>query len=544
MKARKALFPSLLLIAAQVSVSGATATGTLGLSDQLFRMGEVRRLRIQLDGLARSALRAEPRAYAEGSVTEEKSEYRVTGIHLKGQYGTFETIDGRPSLTVSFDKFVLNQTFHGLDKLHLNNSVSDPSLMTELLCANLFRAANVPVSRVTHARVELNGRDLGLYVLVEGHNKKFLKRHFSKATGNFYESGFMKDITEPLKRASGDGPADHADLKALIAACQEPDPDTRLAKLASLVDMDRFYSLLALESMTRHFDGYSMGKNNYWVYHDPASGKMTFIPYGMDQMFWNPRAALLPEPQGVVAQAVLYAPAGRQAFRDRCTFLFTNLLANFTNRIETLHERLRPVIAQCGTNAVHAHERGVASLKQRVRERFDYLRQEFAAPQPQPVLLQPGTEIPLTNWLFSVEKGNAATGPKGPNPKSGGNPNAGKVEKVTTGAAPLELNLEENAVVGWQCRVLLPAGVYRVSLSASTDQGTFQGSTFPVALGIYGLEEIQLETVRKDSAHADLTCVFAMPRASPEEAVIRCHIYGKQRPQAWRLSSPLLTRLQ
>ena len=74
----------------------------------------------------------------------------------------------------------------GLTKLMLNNSSQDQTFLSELLATRLFRDAGVPAARVTHSRVTLNGRDLGLYVAIEAMNKRFLKRHFGKATGNLY----------------------------------------------------------------------------------------------------------------------------------------------------------------------------------------------------------------------------------------------------------------------------------------------------------------------------------------------------------------------
>ena len=52
--------------------------------------------------------------------------------------------------------------------------------------------------------------------------------------------------------------------------------------------MDRFLTLVALEVMTWHWDGYAMHANNYRAYHDPDSGKVTIFPHGMDQMFGVP----------------------------------------------------------------------------------------------------------------------------------------------------------------------------------------------------------------------------------------------------------------
>jgi hypothetical protein len=73
--------------------------------------------------------------------------------------------------------------------------------MTELICGELLRAAGVPAPRITHARVMLNGRNLGLYVLVEEFDKTFLGRHFSNPNGNCYD-GERKALIQPLKKTS------------------------------------------------------------------------------------------------------------------------------------------------------------------------------------------------------------------------------------------------------------------------------------------------------------------------------------------------------
>lgn len=94
--------------------------------------------------------------------------YPDVGLHLKGRNGSFRPLNDKPSLTLKFDKFKADQRFHGLKKIHLNNAAQDPSYLCEIICGELFRQAGVPATRGTHARVKLNGRDLGLYVLKEG----------------------------------------------------------------------------------------------------------------------------------------------------------------------------------------------------------------------------------------------------------------------------------------------------------------------------------------------------------------------------------------
>ena len=327
--------------------------------DEFFANHTIPRLRIQLDAEALAALRNKFREYTKATVTEGTNTWREVGIHMKGQYGTFQGIDGRPSLTLNFDKYVKGQRFHGLEKLHLNNSAQDPSYLCEMMGRQLFEAAGIPAVRASHARVELNGRDLGLFLLVEGYDKRFLRRHFENPDGNLYDSEFRHDITDPIKKSSGKGPDDHSDLRALAAAADEPNHTTRLARLDKLLDLDRFYTTLALETLIRHHDGYAMGINNYRVYFEPASGRAVFLPHGMDQLFFEPRAGLLPDLQGLLAQAVLETQAGCKELRARCVTLFTNLFPSLSNRVDTARAKMRPMLAELDAKtARHANEAG------------------------------------------------------------------------------------------------------------------------------------------------------------------------------------------
>src|SRR5258705_9751992 len=258
----------------------------LALSESFFTNGQIPTISIDLPGASLTALRQNNREYVRATVREGDKIYKDVGIHLKGAAGSFRALDEKPALTLNFDRFNPRQKFHGLDKLHLNNSVQDPSYMTEILCGELFRAAGVPAARGAFARVSLNGRDLGICVLKEGFGKEFLEQYFSNVHGNLYDGGFLRDITDPLQRISAEETKDvkdFSDLKALAAAAREPDPILRMERLGKVLDLDRFISFIAMEILTWHWDGYALKKNNYRVFHDLSTGRMVFFPHGMDQ---------------------------------------------------------------------------------------------------------------------------------------------------------------------------------------------------------------------------------------------------------------------
>ena len=257
----------------------------------LFTNASLWRIEIEIPRSGMSALRhtqwgeGEQRPTAKATVKEGGAVYYNVAVHLKGAAGSFRPVDDRPAMTLKFDKFVAGQSFHGLHKISLNNSVQDPSFLSEKICRELFDQAGVPVPRAGHALVRLNGRDLGLYVLLEGANKQFLKRYFNNTKGTLFDGGFVREIDQPLSVNSGDNPGDVSGLAALAVAVRQTRQSNSLAPLEKALDVDRFLSMMAMEVIICHWDGYALNHNNWRIFHDLDSNRMVFIPHGIDQTF-------------------------------------------------------------------------------------------------------------------------------------------------------------------------------------------------------------------------------------------------------------------
>ena len=285
-----------------------------GVSEVFFGQKTVPHLKLTVSAKDIDQLRIEPRKYVSATLREGSQEYAEVAIKLKGGSGGFRPIDGKPSFTLNMDKFLEGQKYHGLDKFHLNNSVQDPTYMCESIGHQVFSSVGIPTPRVTHAVVTLNNRILGLYVLKEGFDKTFLRRHFENPNGNLYDGGFFKDIDTPLEKDSGDGPDDHSDLKALLHACQQAGALPRVEALAPHLDVPEFLKFAAVETMIGHWDGYTMNANNYRLYHDPSRGQFVFLPHGMDQLFFKDNKTIVPSPAGLVGKALLEDANGKDLY--------------------------------------------------------------------------------------------------------------------------------------------------------------------------------------------------------------------------------------
>jgi hypothetical protein len=392
----------------------------------------------------------EQRPVVKATIQEGGVLYTNVAVHLKGAAGSFRSVDDDPCFTLNFEKFASGQSFHGLHKLSLNNSVQDPSYMTEKICRELFEAAGVPAPRAGYAKLQLNGRDLGLRVLVEGWSKQFLKRYFKDTRGNLYDGGFLQDITDSLEVNSGDDPKDHSDLRALASACRENDPAKRFSRLEQVLDMDRFLSFVAIDIMECDWDGYPMNRNNWRLFHDLGSNKMVFLPHGLDQMFGvertTPECPIIPYLHGMVARAVIDTTEGKRRYLARMTELYTNVFRvdAILRRVDELTAVIRPVIAESGNQDARNHDQSVQWLKERIKMRDESLRRQLRAVTPA-VFDADGT-LHLAGWRQRRVAGVPEFQDK----------------QANTNKAVLYIGALHGEIVGaWTTRVRLESGSYR-----------------------------------------------------------------------------------
>jgi len=500
-------------------------------SEEFFGSKQVVQIRIEVHATNVVSLRQNSRRYVRVIVREGDAVYRDVGMHVKGAAGSFRDIDQQPALTLNFDKFNEGQKFHGMDKIHLNNSVQDASYMTEILCGEMFREAGVPATRGTHARVSLNGRELGLYVLKEGFDKEFLHHFFRNTRGNLYDGGFLREITEPLQRTSGRDVKDYSDLKAVVAAAQESDPTKRLERLEQVLDMDRFISFIAMEMMTYHWDGYALKKNNYRAYHDLSTGKMVFLAHGMDQMFWDPNFPLLGQMEGLVARQVMETEEGKSRYLQRIGTLFTNVfrVQSLTNRINELQRQIRPVLASINPNAARNHDRAVENLRNQVTARGRFIGRFLNTPAAVPVNFGSNNIVQVRSWRVVNPKGLA------------------QVDTVNDhGRFLLHINsgTDTNCTASWRSHITLPAGEYhfeglaRTAGVISVKDKKGQGA----GLRISGTQKTKAEGITGTTEWTRLVFDFPIAPGNSGEVDLLCELRASKGEAWFDLDSLKLTR--
>jgi spore coat protein H len=349
-------------------------------SDAFFTAGKVIDVKITIDKKEMDSLRREPRKYAKATLESGGKTYKDVGIHVKGAAGSYRGIDDRPCLTFNMDKFGVEQRFHGMDKWHVSNSVQDGTWLHELICGELFRAAGVPASRVGHVTMTLNGRRLGMFYLKEGYDKYFRRRYFANQDGNLYDGGFLREIDQPLQLLYTKADVkNHADLKALVKACQERNEAERFRKLDKLLEMDRFISYLCLETICWDWDGYPMKRNNYRIYHDPKKDKITFFPSGMDQMFGDTGGSIFPHMEGMVARCILETKEGRARYLARMKEIMDKIFKPdaLSKRLDELEKAITPALTAVDPGAGRDYKNRVNGLRNAIKERAKRVEEQL-----------------------------------------------------------------------------------------------------------------------------------------------------------------------
>ncbi|MFQ5584479.1 MAG: CotH kinase family protein, partial [Calditrichia bacterium] len=294
------------------------------------------------------------------------------GFRLRGNTSRYAQ---KKSFKVSFNTFVSGRKFYGVEKFNLNGEHNDPSIIRSKLCWDIFREAIVPGSRASHVMLYINNVYYGLYINVEHIDENFVLSRFGNNDGNLYKCLWPADLiylgSDPnlYKLMNGNrrvyelktnkNADDYSDLASFIATLNLT-PDSVFAREISRVfNVNGFLRGFAVDVAVGSWDDYWFLKNNYYLYHNTATGKFEYIPYDYDNTFgiwwdnilpgtdWGTRNIYTwghPSEPRPLTDRILSVPL----FRDRFSFYLYRLLERSFNpnkldaRIDSLHVLITP----------------------------------------------------------------------------------------------------------------------------------------------------------------------------------------------------------
>ncbi|MEE3378458.1 MAG: CotH kinase family protein, partial [Lachnospiraceae bacterium] len=283
---------------------------------------------------------AEKHAYVSCSAVIDGDAANNVGLRVKGKTdlgNVREESRERMSFRLEFDHYQLGETWHGLDKLDLNNLIQDATCMKEYLTYSLMRGFGVPSPLASYAKVTLNGEEIGLYLAVEGVEDSFISRNYGGGRTVLYKpestegSEDARAIEAVKLKYTDDDPQSYAALLENAGTELEPGDRDRLIgllkKLSGYEDLDR---ILDTEEILRYFvvhnftfndDSYTGSTVGNYVLA-VRDGTLSMIPWDYNTAYGS--ASGMEEQAAVNAPIDAPAPEGRVDDRPMVGWIFSD----------------------------------------------------------------------------------------------------------------------------------------------------------------------------------------------------------------------------
>lgn len=166
----------------------------MGYENRLFDTSKVHTIDIVIDDWEGFLETARSEEYSVCSVVIDGEAVTNVGIRGKGNtsLSNVASMDSdRYSFKIEFDQYDSTKTYHGLDKLSLNNVIQDNTYMKDYLSYQMMGEFGVPAPLCSYAYITVNGEDWGLYLAVEAVEESFLQRNYGKDYGELYKPDSM-----------------------------------------------------------------------------------------------------------------------------------------------------------------------------------------------------------------------------------------------------------------------------------------------------------------------------------------------------------------
>jgi spore coat protein H len=236
-------------------------------------------------------------------------------VYVPAEGGEPEVFDYVHIITRSGGYKVHFQQEHPLKGMSgINMIVEGPLrwIFSEPLSYVLYRMAGVPSPMTEHVRLSMDGKLLGIHLLIEQPNKTFLARNGRDDTGNLYKLfWFGQSVTEQHQKRTNLH-SGYGDLLKVLDGLKTKSPGEQWAFIQQNFNVEEFASYYAVNMCIQNWDGFF---NNYYTYHDTGgTGKWEIYPWDEDKTWGDYDGAS--QEYDWYEMPLTYGMAGDQSPRD------------------------------------------------------------------------------------------------------------------------------------------------------------------------------------------------------------------------------------
>ncbi len=165
-----------------------------GYASRLFDDSRVHSIDIVMEDWDSFLDTCENEEYSACSVVIDNEAYKNVGIRAKGNTSLSQVKEygnDRYSFKIEFDCYEKGNSYHGLDKISLNNIIQDNTYMKDYLTYKMMGDFGVAAPLCSYVYITVNGEEWGLYLAVESVEESFLARNYGNGYGNLYKPDSM-----------------------------------------------------------------------------------------------------------------------------------------------------------------------------------------------------------------------------------------------------------------------------------------------------------------------------------------------------------------
>lgn len=165
-----------------------------GYASRLFDDSRVHSIDIVMEDWDSFLDTCENEEYSACSVVIDNETYKNVGIRAKGNTSLSQVKEygnDRYSFKIEFDCYEKGNSYHGLDKISLNNIIQDNTYMKDYLTYKMMGDFGVAAPLCSYVYITVNGEEWGLYLAVESVEESFLARNYGNGYGNLYKPDSM-----------------------------------------------------------------------------------------------------------------------------------------------------------------------------------------------------------------------------------------------------------------------------------------------------------------------------------------------------------------
>ncbi len=166
----------------------------IGYENRIFDRSKVHTIDIVMNDWDGFIENCESEQYSPCNLVIDGEVYKNVGIRVKGNTSLSSVKNSgssRYSFKIEFDQYDKTKSYHGLDKLCLNNIIQDNTYMKDYLAYTLMYDFGVDSPLCSYAFITVNGEDWGLYLAVEAVEQSFLERNYGSNYGDLYKPDSM-----------------------------------------------------------------------------------------------------------------------------------------------------------------------------------------------------------------------------------------------------------------------------------------------------------------------------------------------------------------